>query len=494
MSDSPPSASSDAPAPIENVGVGLLPDLVERDLPERGSLLAVIGPGVVWMALAQGSGELIWWPWAVSKYGLALMFLLVPACLLQYPLNYQIGRYTLLTGESVFQGLIRLNRWLALVLYLMMTVSFFWLGAFVKVSGQGIVEITNFPPENAAWWPMSASAFWAQAFMVVFLFALLLSRRVYVLIERVMFVVAIVTVLGFAAACVQPGVRPHIPAFFQSLFTYDWPDDFDTAADASGLLGAITFAGLGGFWTLFYSYWLREKGAGMSAHMGHITSPITGKRETIPASGFRFADTADNTRRWNQWKRFFLIDNGIGVFGNLLTTLMTCLLAYVFLFQKGVVVEGDQLIHAQAGFFQDLFPQWGRLIFLLVATAFLADTWLATVDSVSRLHADFIQSYVPAARRVPYRTLYYLFVILGFALSTGTLYFEPYDAILLMVQIGFAGTVIYSISLVVLNYRVVPKLVAPSARPGKLSLLAILVSCTCYAALAIVYLMVRLGG
>ena len=57
-------------------------------------------------------------------------------------------------------------------------------------------------------------------------------------------------------------------------------------ADATKLLTAITFAGLGGFWTLFYSYWIRDKGAGMAYYMGRLTGPITGKAEAIPASGF----------------------------------------------------------------------------------------------------------------------------------------------------------------------------------------------------------------
>ena len=85
-----------------------------RVLPSRGRLLALLGPGVVWMALAQGSGELIWWPYLMAKYGLGFLFLLVPACLLQYPLTYNVGQYTMLTGESIFQGLrgsVRFTRW-----------------------------------------------------------------------------------------------------------------------------------------------------------------------------------------------------------------------------------------------------------------------------------------------------------------------------------------------------------------------------------------------
>ncbi len=387
----------------------------------------------------------------------------------------------------------RLNRWLALLLWLMMGVSFFWLGAFVKVSGQGIVEITGFPPANASWWPFSPSAFWAQAFMILFLIALLLSRRVYVLIERVMLAVAIVTVAGFLAACARQAVRVHVTEFLAAIVRPGWPDNFDYRNDAQGLLAALTFAGLGGFWTLFYSYWLREKGAGMSSYMGHVTSPITGKREIIPSSGFTFEETPLNVRRWRRWRRFLLIDNAIGVSGNLLTTLMTCLLAYVFLYQSGVVVSKDELIHEQARFFQELFPTAGRVLFLLVATAFLADTWLATIDSVSRVHTDFLHCYFPAARRVSYRSWYYILVCVGFVVSTVTLYFEPYDAILLMVKIGFAGTVIYSTSLLVFNHFVLPRHVAPSARPGRISLIGIAISSVAYAALGLIYLVVAAG-
>ena len=89
---------------------GRLPPYRRGRLPPFPGWLAALGPGVVWMALAQGSGELIWWPYLIAKYGLAFLALLIPACLLQFPLNYAIGSYTMLTGETIFQGFIRLHR------------------------------------------------------------------------------------------------------------------------------------------------------------------------------------------------------------------------------------------------------------------------------------------------------------------------------------------------------------------------------------------------
>src|ERR1044072_665336 len=108
---------------------GVLAPYKTAPLPPLTSMFKALGPGVIFMALAQGSGELIWWPYIIAKYGLSFLFLLLPACLLQFPVTYEIGRYTVLTGESIFQGFIRLQRHFAFFLWILMTFS------IPKVSG-----------------------------------------------------------------------------------------------------------------------------------------------------------------------------------------------------------------------------------------------------------------------------------------------------------------------------------------------------------------------
>src|SRR5947199_3087718 len=100
------------------------------------------------MALAQGSGELISWAYIIAECGLSFLFLFLPACLLQFPVTYEIGRYTVLTGESIFQGFIRLNRYFALFLWILMTLSFLWFGAFAAAGGTSLAALTHF---HAGW-------------------------------------------------------------------------------------------------------------------------------------------------------------------------------------------------------------------------------------------------------------------------------------------------------------------------------------------------------
>ena len=466
---------------------GNLPPFKQAALPRFPGMLAALGPGVVFLALAQGSAELIWWPYIIAKYGLAFLFLLVPACLLQFPVVYEIGRYTMLTGESIFQGFIRLNRFFAVLLWILMTVSFLWFGAFAAAGGTSLAALTGIP---SGWGVRGQTLFWAYATMLVFFSAIIFSNVIYRLVEVFMWGVSIVTVVGLLWASAHPDVLALLPAFLKGLFVPQWPmpRPWDST-DATTLLTAITFAGLGGFWTLFYSYWTRDKGVGMAHYMGRITGPVTGRPETIPDSGFTPSE-GEGLADIPKWKRFMVWDIGIGVGGNLLTTLMTCLLAYALLYPKGLLPQDYELAVVQSRFFEVSWGWIGRVLFLIVAAAFLSDTWLATVDAVSRIHTDCVYAFFPAARKIPVRSWYLIFLILLTAITSVTVLISaPGPLILLSAVIGFIGTVIYSAALIVLNHIYLPRHLPAGARPGKLNLAFLIVSCAAYGALAIAYLL-----
>lgn len=446
---------------------------------------------MVWLALAQGSGELIWWPYLIAKYGLAFLFLLVPACLLQLPLNYHIGHYTLATGESIFQGFIRLNRWFAGLLWLLMAVAFFWFGAFASAGGTALAALTHFP---AGWSVRGQTLFWAYLSMGFFLGSLLIGKVAYRVVERFMWVVALVTFGGLLLSCAHPAVVKAVPGFLKGLVHPAWPPPRPwEAADATKLLTAVTFAGLGGFWTLFYSYWLREKGSGMAAHAGHITSPLTGRLEQIPLSGFAPPDGPELSKGWSRWRRFLLADSAVGIGGNILTTLMTCLLSFALLFPEGILPQHYELAAVQSRFFEVQWGLIGRALFLVVAAAFLADTWLATADAVSRIHTDCVLSFFPKARRFTARAWYFGWLaFLSVVTAVTVLLDEPGKLILLSAVLGFAGTVLFTGALFGVSYRVLPKLVPRPLRPGRFALAGLAVSYAAYLVLAGAYLWVIL--
>lgn len=440
-----------------------LSQLSRRAMPAFPGWWAALGPGVVWMALAQGSGELIWWPYMVAKYGLTFLWLLAPACLLQYPLNLEIGRYTMLTGESIFHGFIRLHRGFGVFLWLLMTVSFLWFGAFASAGGTAMAELTHWP---IGWTQRGQSLFWGYASIAVFVTAILASGVVYTLIERFMKLVAVVTVLGLLSACMQSDVLATLPEFAQGLLgpVGSMPRAWDNA-DASKLLTAITFAGLGGFWILFYSYWLRDKGAGMASLVGRITG-LGGTEEAVVSDGFLPSNEVESAKNWSTWRRFLSTDILVGIIGNLLTTLMTCLLAYALLFPKGLLPQEYELAVVQSQFFAVSWGEIGRLLFLVIAAAFLTDTWLATADAVSRIQTDIVMTLFPNSRRLPARQWYYIFLGLLTLITSFTMQLDaPGPLILISALIGFIGTLIFPVALYFLNHRLLPPHLPEWARP-----------------------------
>ncbi len=463
-----------------------LPAWKPAPLPAFPGWIAALGPGVVWMALAQGSGELIWWPYLMAKYGLAFLFLLLPACLLQWPLTFEIGRYTVLTGESIWQGFIRLHPFFAFPLWIVMISSFLWFGAFASAGGTALAALTHFPSGLSV---AGQSLFWAYLTIAIFVAALTFSRVLYQTIEKFMWLVALVTGVGLAAACSHPSVREQLPRFLRALAIPEWPPmrPWDPS-DATRLLTAITFAGLGGFWTLFYSYWLREKGAGLARLGGHITG-LRGKEERWPEAGWIPEEEPAAPARLRQWKRFLCVDSGVGIFGNIATTLMACLLAFALLNPRGLLPEGWEIAVVQSEFFSVRWGTVGRWLFLLVAAAFLADTWLSTVDAVSRVNVDIITHFFPSSRAHSPRWWYFFFLTALTVITCATMPLaQPGPLILISAVTGFIGTVAFSFGLFCLHHVYMPPRLPAFARPGRLSRALLLTSCAAYFLLAAAYL------
>ncbi len=228
----------------------------------------------------------------------------------------------------------------------------------------------------------------------------------------------------------------------------------------------------------------------MAGHMGHITSPLTGRVQRIPRAGFLPENTAENVRRWRKWRRFLLTDIAVGVFGNLFTTMMCCLLTYALLFPEGRWPTSEDPVGPQMAFFGGWGPV-GGVIFLIVATAFLSDTWMTTIDAVSRVHTDVTIAYVPGAHRRSPQFWYWVYVMLAAGISMVTLPFAaPGDLILASSVIGFVGTVTFTVSLCIWHHWILPPKLPPPFRPSRLGGAAIAFSTVTYLLLAVAYIYV----
>ena len=189
-----------------------------------------------------------------------------------------------------------------------------------------------------------------------------------------------------------------------------------------------------------------------------------------------------------------MVDSAVGIVGNILTTLMTCLLAYAVLHPQGLLPDKYELAVVQSRFFEVSWGAAGRILFLVVAAAFLADTWMATADAVARIHTDCLLSFFPTARRWSVRRWYLLTLVIGTAVTAVTMLLsEPGPLILLSALIGFLGTVSFAVLLYALNHRWLPRHVDPRLCPQRWAVIGLTIAGLAYAALAVAYVWVRVA-
>ena len=82
-------------------------------------ILSMIGPGIVWAGLAIGGGELVLIPRVGSVYGMMFLWMPLLAIAIKYFMLNEIGRWSIVTGTSIFDGLAMIpgpRKWLSWIL------------------------------------------------------------------------------------------------------------------------------------------------------------------------------------------------------------------------------------------------------------------------------------------------------------------------------------------------------------------------------------------
>jgi len=380
-----------------------------EEVPEYTSWIKFFGPGMVFAGMALGSGELIWWPYVVGKYGAFFLGWFIIFFLLPFAVQVMIGRYTVNTGESIYEAFHRVHHIIGWAIFLSILIIGSWVPGYLSAGCTAFAALTNFPP---GWDAKSQTLFWTLLFMWLLFIIVLLGPRAYTIVE---IVVTLSAVLSFGGMLVVVLLAPEVYQvagdFFKNLFTLRTsliPPNWDPA-DAKVLNTLLGYSGgTGGFWGLMYSYWVRDKGVGMSKYCGRVTSPITGKLETVPSTGFSFEPTKKNLENFKKWNRWLIYDVGFGIAFTAITTMICCLLSYAILYPQGLYPSGWELVVIQAEWFATLFGDAGRKLMWFIGFIFLIDTYLVAIDHFSRMVASNLQSNIPITRKWPYRNYYYL--------------------------------------------------------------------------------------
>ena len=287
--------------------------LQEAELPERNRpILKMIGPGVVLAGLAIGSGELIMWPWITSVVGAQLLWAAAIGIFLQLWVNIEIGRWTIVTGESPFTGMARVIK---LLVYLFVFVIFVgkFLPGWARETGIALRDLIFGPQHDSPPWVWTALVFGLVA-------AILFGPKViYTAVERCIMGLIAVIVAGLIYLVWEIGSAEIFMAMWDGVVNvFSFPDfPVDILADDGSVrdqltfnrfFGAVVFAGAGGLGNLYYAYYLREKDIGMGARMPSLMSAAHKHEIKEMDTGYVYEETPENRRRFKDWFRYVVID------------------------------------------------------------------------------------------------------------------------------------------------------------------------------------------
>jgi hypothetical protein len=431
--------------------------------------LGVVGPGVIVLGAAIGSGEFLLGPAVFVRHGLSLLWVTTVAVFLQTVFNTELMRYTVATGEPAFTGFMRTRPSATLWAWVYSVLYFLQIGwpAFAANAAGAIffLGVRRLPgPADAG------TVYWVGvATFLACVGVLLVGRRIertlellnWVLVACILGSFLVLAVLFVAPRTWLAGVAGLVGV--------------DAASGAFALLPAgvdyvllaalVAYSGQGGVGNITLSNWARDKGYGMGGRAGYIPAAVGGKKVHLAHTGFIFAPDAEAMRRWRGWWRVVRADQwGVFFTGAILGMALPALL-YVTFLPAGADIRGPGIsaaladrVGAQAG------PLLAGTIAFLGAWI-LFKTQLDNVEGMTRAITDMLWT---GSRRVrgwrggDVRAVYY--AVLAAIVLWGVVALRMATPIVLL-QLGanVAGVVfiVASLHLLYVNTRLLP----PALRP-----------------------------
>jgi len=451
--------------------------------PTQGlKIFGVIGPGVILLGSALGSGEWLLGPAVLVKYGTSLLWVAGVAILLQTIFNTELVRYTLYTGEPAVVGFMRTRphaRFWALVyaaLYLLQAGWPAWAGA---AAGAIVYMAMGSLPGEAQ--GALVHAIGAGIFAACVLI-LLVGRRIERTLELLNWVMVATILVGLLVLCIVIAPADRWVATAAGFTGWNWDTGQFMLLPAGAdwfLLGAFAaYSGVGGVGNLTLSNWARDKGFGMGQVVGFIPSAVAGDAVPLAHRGSTFVPDAQSMARWRAWWRIVRADQwGVFFIGALLGMALPAIL-YTAVIPAGEDIRGP-------GIAARLADAMGRGTWMAFTIAFMG-AWLLfkaqldILEGTVRAVTDILWTGSRRARRWSrgdVRLLYYavlaVFVAWGMvALGLA----QPIVLLQLSANVGGVVMVLASLHILYVNTTMLP----PELRPPLWRRLALILTAIFY--------------
>jgi hypothetical protein len=443
---------------------GRLEPMPIREMPEAPPSLHILGPAMILVALGVGLGETYMWPRLVLVFGPEIRWLFLIGVTLQAIVMTEFARYAIATGESIFFGAARVAKPLMWFFFTVAILLYIWPG-HVSAGADAFEMMTGVN------WVITA-IIGILLIGVIYSFA----HIVYNWVENLLTFLVGFMVIGSAIVAALVGNLQDVWLTIYGLFTFGYmPSEALTPAWFPIIVGSVAFAGPSGMQQMWYTLYLRDKGAGMGAHIPRIHGlRYTQEEGSMPARGYMFdTENPGEINKWKGWRRWLMFDAIVLFWG--ITMLVT--IVFTVLAQRAgrenpnvrqVIEGGEQSAAIQA--MSDAFASaggaiLGTLFFLFIAVVGWKGT-LGVFDAFSRGQADMTYYFIPGMRRFKMSHLYFAFLWGVIIFGILIILFGPADGPeAILGVLAFLSTFVmgaYCVLLLLTNNILLPKKIKPN--------------------------------
>lgn len=330
--------------------------------PSGKERLKWLGPAFIWMLSAAGSGELLFTPRIASQYGYTLIWALVLAVLMKWFINREIGRYTVCTGATFFQGLTSISEksrvllWLIVVPQLIVAVA-----TMAGLAGAAITSLITIFDIHPVGLVIGVLAFTTT---IIYL-------GQYKAIEKITTILAIIISLTVLTAAISAG--PNLDAMAKGFIPK--PSDNLKFDEILPWLGFMLAGAAGLMW---FSYWTAARGYGAAA---------AGIDEGIDAMRLNM----EKKQQLKEWIKHMTIANTLAVVGALVVAFSFLILGTELLQPKGLIPEENKIAATLGQLLAGIWGQAGFWFMIIAVFIIFLSTILADQDGFGRMFTDGIR-------------------------------------------------------------------------------------------------------
>lgn len=394
-----------------------------NNLSSPPKLSKMIGPSLVLLGLGLGSGELLLWPYLSSNFGLGIIWAAVVGITMQYFINMEISRYTIVRGESVFVGFSKLNRLLPYWFIFSTFIAWFWPG--IIATSMKILSV------GLGFWRFDYLAICA---LIAIGIILSFGKSAYKTVEgfqKIIIGIGVPSVVAIALCVITPQDLAALSKGLVGAGDGYWLIPIGREGFSLFVfLGAIAYAGAGGNLNLAQSFYTKEKGYGMCKGKVGISNAILNQKQ-IDIEGKEFDLTAENISKFKKWWRNISLEHLV-VF--LMTGALTIVILAVLAFSTSKFFAGsaqglDFLINESKVISMIISPSIAKYFILIVAVMLFA-TQLTVLDSTSRIIAENV---VLIKRNINVARAYYVIIWAQITVGIAVFLFGFNDPVALVV-------------------------------------------------------------